>query len=478
MHRIIFLILLTGCFIFGFPHGVKGEEKWKHILSFAEWGGGVHIGNHTPFWQVSNRHGASSLDNNIYLRGGIFYQDSIKRWKLHGGIDLIVSSGYTSTFIVQQAYAEALNKWILLRIGSKEFSSTLLNQKLSSGGTTWSGNARPIPQVLISTSDYLQILPRLALKAEISYGWFTDNSYQKERVGEHYWYTRSIKYHHKAGFLRIGIPKGRWQFDFGMSLDAQFGGYKVGGEDSGDLGNRFSDYLKVFFPQSGDESSPLGEQLNYQGNFVGSEHFRLTFRERCFSLSAYLENYYDDFSGMFKQNGWDGLWGIEYRSHSSQLVNSVVIEYYQTTNQSGPLHGLDFSSMKKTGGADDYYNNVWYPGWVHWGQGMGNPFVASPIYNKHGDMTFRMNRVKALHMGLTGDINRTWSYLAKMSFSRTWGTPFKPTLDILENFSTFASVSYRPKQWQGLTLTASFALDMGEIYGDNAGFELKLHKRF
>lgn len=48
-----------------------------------------------------------------------------------------------------------------------------------------------------------------------------------------------------------------------------------------------------------------------------------------------------------KQNGLDGLWGIEYKANKSQVINNIVIEYYQTTNQSGPLHGLDNSIIKK-----------------------------------------------------------------------------------------------------------------------------------
>lgn len=167
-------------------------------------------------------------------------------------------------------------------IGSKEIDSPLLNQQLSSGGLTWSGNARPIPQVWIGLPEYVQVLPRLALKAEMSYGWFTDNKYQRKQVGEDYWYTKSIKYHHKSGFLRIGVPQGKWQLDLGMSLDVQFGGYKSAGMDAGDLGNSWKDYFKVFIPSRGDDSSPEGEQIAYQGNFMGSEHIRMTYRHEDF----------------------------------------------------------------------------------------------------------------------------------------------------------------------------------------------------
>ena len=472
--------ILTILFCFSASSVMTAQSGLKHqnISSFVEYGASVHTGDNTPLWQVSNQHGLSSIDNNTYLRGGAFYTDTIRQWRLEGGLDMVVASGFTSTFILQQAYADIRYKWLGILIGSKEIDSPLLNQQLSSGGLTWSGNARPIPQVWIGLPEYVQVLPRLALKAEMSYGWFTDNKYQRKQVGEDYWYTKSIKYHHKSGFLRIGVPQGKWQLDLGMSLDVQFGGYKSAGMDAGDLGNSWKDYFKVFIPSRGDDSSPEGEQIAYQGNFMGSEHIRMTYRHEDFSISAYLENYYDDFSGMGKLNGFDGLWGIEYKSNHKQAINGFVLEYYQTTNQSGPMHGVEFTVVEKTGGADDYYNNEWYPGWVHWGMTMANPLIASPIYNKDGDMSFKYNRIRALHLGWSGDISNEWTYLAKLSYNKTWGTPFKPIPNILENFSTFASVLYTPHKWKGWRFNASIAFDIGEIYGDNLGCQLKVQKTF
>ena len=52
---------------------------------------------------------------------------------------------------------------------------------------------------------------------------------------------------------------------FRYELDVQFGGYKSAGTDAGDLGNSWKDYFKVFIPTHGDDSSPEGEQIAYQG---------------------------------------------------------------------------------------------------------------------------------------------------------------------------------------------------------------------
>ena len=108
---------------------------------------------------------------------------------------------------------------------------------------------------------------------------------------------------------------------------------------------------------------------------------------------------------------------------------------------------------------------------------MANPLIASPIYNKDGDMSFKYNRIRAMHLGWSGDISSEWTYLAKLSYNKTWGTPFKPIPDILEN-STFASIIYTPRKWKGWKFNASIAFDTGEIYGDNLGCQLKVRKIF
>lgn len=210
----------------------KNAIMAQELSSFVEYGASVHSGDHTPLWQVSNQQGLSSLDNNTYIRGGVSYKHELGKWKFEEMVDLAAAAGFTSTFVVQQAYVDIRYKWLGFYAGSREKSSPLLNQQLSSGGMTWAGNARPLPQVQIGIPEYVQILPRLGLKGEISYGWFTDNTYQKKQVGNGYWYTKDIKYHHKEGFLRIGVPQGKWQLEIGVTLDTQFGGHKIGGADA------------------------------------------------------------------------------------------------------------------------------------------------------------------------------------------------------------------------------------------------------
>lgn len=456
------------------PYMLFAQSNFK---SFMEFGATTHKGDNTPLWQVSNQHGLSSLNNNAYLRSGVFYADSCRNWKLNTGLDLAITTGFNSSFVIQQLFADIRYKWMGISIGSKEYNSELLNQELSSGGLVWSGNARPIPQITLGILDYIHLAPWVQFKAEFSYGKWTDNRYQRENIRDPYSYTKDILYHHKSFYFKFGKETAAWQFDLGVRLDTQFGGYKIGGFDAGDLGNTLKDYWRVFIPQGNQGTGPQGQKY-FQGNFLGSEHFKLTYKFSEGAISAYLENFFDDFSGMGKLNGFDGLWGIEYKSRTKQAINGFVLEYYQTTNQSGPLHGVDNSVVLKTGGADDYYNNAWYPGWAHWGMTMANPLIASPIYNKDGDLAFKYNRIKAIHLGWSGNIANELSYRAKISYNQTWGTPFRPIAYIKENFSAFGEIIFTPQKMPKWRFALSSAFDTGLIYGDNLGLQLKIKKIF
>ena len=79
-------------------------------------------GEHTPFWLTANKQGLSSIEkNNGYLRAGVFRElESDKRFSYAFGADLAVAYNFTSTFVVQQLYADLKYRCLGLSIGSKE----------------------------------------------------------------------------------------------------------------------------------------------------------------------------------------------------------------------------------------------------------------------------------------------------------------------------------------------------------------------
>lgn len=440
-----------------------------------------HIGDHTPLWQVSNRDGLPSLDNYGYVRAAIGYEHKLPRgWRLDMKADLVGGIGTDRNFIIQQAYADIYWKWLGLSIGSKERHFEQLDPRLSSGGLVWSGNARPIPQVRLGAFDYVQICRRFALKAEVAFGWFTDGDYLSETAGSGVSYVTGIKYHTKNFYMRIGDPTGHWLWEMGYRLETQFGGTQHlpdGSEVT--IGSGWRQYWEALIPQSASESQYEGEKIAFSGNTLGSELLKLTYQWKGKSVSAYMENYFDDFSGMGKLNGFDGLWGVAYRNTQKAPITGVVMEYYQSTNQSGPLHGVDYDPLcLKTGGGDNYYNNFIYPGWTHWGHSIGTPLAASPMYNEDGTLDFHHNRVKALHLGIDGCITDEFDYRVLMTFSRSWGTVFRPSIDVMENFSLLAEVRYKPTKLQGWSFAASVGADISDIYGDNGGLQLCVKKEF
>ena len=154
--------------------------------TFIEYGTTVHVGENTPLWQVSNQHGLSSLNNNTYIKGGISYKKKVHSWKIESELNLAIATGGSSTFIIQQAYADIRYKWIGIWGGNRELITEYLNPLLSSGGLVWSSNARPIPQICVGILDYIHLTPGIQLKVKVSYGWFTDGKYQERNVGEVY----------------------------------------------------------------------------------------------------------------------------------------------------------------------------------------------------------------------------------------------------------------------------------------------------
>lgn len=483
----LFLFLFGGILIYG-----QIIEPKHQLDAFVEMEGTGHIGENTPLWQVSNRHGLPSLNNFGYVRGGIDYKLKLPHhWRFDSKVDLVAGVGLDRPFIVQQAYADLSFHWLTLSVGSKERSFEQLNSYLSSGGLVWSGNARPIPQIRIGAFDYVQFFRRFGLKGELSFGWFTDDDYQYDRqketddiaLRENYW-TSDIKYHSKNFYMRIGDPDKHWIWEMGYRLDTQFGGvqhaqYLNGEKPDIVLGTGWKQYWQALIPQKGDSSQPEGSQIAFAGNMLGSELLKLNYQWKGKKVSIYMENYFDDFSGMGKLNQFDGLWGFEYKNKNSDYLDNLVVEYYQSTCQSGPLHGEDNGVLcGKTGGGDNYYNNFSYPGWTHWGRSIGTPLVASPMYNDNGILYFKYTRVKAFHIGVSGKLSDELRYRFMMSFNKTWGTVFRPLIEPLENFSAMAEFIYTPQKLDNWQFTASLAGDAGEIYGDNLGLRINVRKVF
>lgn len=288
-------------------------------------------GDYSPFWFTANRQGLSSVKTeNGYLRAGIFHSQALGRhftWK--AGLDLATAYNYTSSFVVQQAYADLSYRWLNLSIGSKERTPELRNPKLSTGGLVESNSARPVPQVRIEIPQYISVPGTnhwLHIKGHLAYGTFTDNNWQEDFARSGNLYTKDVLYHSKSFFMKVGKKESfPLEFEAGLQMAAQFGGKQyVEGQKEPimKMPSDFMDFIRVLIPMSGSDNAMEGEQINKYGNHVGSWNIGLTGYVQDWRIKAYYEHFFEDESQMFFGYGpWkDGLLGVEVTLPENQLI--------------------------------------------------------------------------------------------------------------------------------------------------------------
>ncbi|MDD2798718.1 MAG: capsule assembly Wzi family protein [Bacteroidales bacterium] len=468
--RYIYLIILFVVTIFS-DASAQIDYKIESI-------GRVGNGTNSPFWFNNNQQGLATNElSSGYLRASLSkeFSDSTRKWEYRFGVDVMKSTGYQTNPLFQQLYFDIRYKKAILSVGSKESFGILKNQELSSGGFSWSGNARPIPQFKIETDGYLSSSKifhrRLKLKMEMSYGWFTDEAYIKQVMGKS---TDNVLYHAKKGILKYDFKNEKWSAYGGFETYAQFGG------DRKDL----KQYFMVLFPTQGDSKSGIIDQVYVFGSSRGSWHIMGSYHPKAFELNAYIENFFDDFSGLIKQNRLDGLWGLEYKNKElkNSGVRAAVLEYFQSTDQSGPIHWAihDTPNTKLTEysatGSDGYFNSVYNEAWSHWGMMAGNPLISSPIYGKNGIVGIFNNRVKAIHAGITYKFSNSLDLKALATYSLGWGTFEIPFRRISTDNMSMFELKYSPQNFKGWHFFLSTGIDRGDLYGNNNGFSFKISK--
>lgn len=504
-----------------------GETTVRQTLTYAlTTETAVGSGDYTAYYLTANRHGILSTDaNTFYLRAAMNYNFRRGRWSVDACLDAQVQTNAYSKYYIQQAYADLTYSWISLGFGAKEFSPVLRDIRLSSGSTIWSGNSRPIPSVYLYTPEFVTIPGTkgwLQFYAEGSFGKLLDDDYKRDRyaiyrVGKsgqaESFLTTDVWFHQKKLHLRTN-PDKPIVFYVGFDHASYFGGESYNSSFTGETQSfspHLKDFFKAFFISGGDGNSPTGDQVFFYGSHLGDECFRLDYQwggtdRKQKRVGLCFENLFEDGSSIAKFNGWDGLWGIEYHDRRDDAwVQGIVVEYVQTTNQSGPIHwdredwadsfGKDFGEGRAPG-ADDYYNNYYYAGHCYYGLSLGTPMIKSPVYNADGYLRFTGNRIRAWHLGVEGSLLRsrlarlsrasrlsrdsrglkfsrkpTLSYRVLTSYRRSWGTSFVPSSTIRDAFCTMVELNTSLGPWSA---KVAYAMDHGDLLGNNQSFNFSI----
>jgi len=162
-----------------------------------------------------------------------------------------------------------------------------------------------------------------------------------------------------------------------------------------------------------------------------------------------------------------------------QYVRGALFEYFQSTNQCGPLHWDkgDYPEPVRSQitdmvtGNDNYYNHMFYNSYAYYGMTPGNALIPSPIYNRDGYTAYRDNRIKAWHIGIHGELSPRLSYLVKGSYREGWGTYDVPLANKHHSFDAMLQGNYKSGPWM---FSAACAIDRGNIYGNNTSFNIKI----
>ena len=445
------------------------------------------VGQNTPFWLVNNLQGLSSVEKNSgYVRLSAFHDmDTTRRFTWGAGVDVAVPWRYSSPFIVQQFYGEVKYRCLQAMLGSKEMWGCFNDPRLSSGNLLYSGNSRPIPQLRIGIFDYADIWGLggwLGIKGYLAFGAFTDERWQCSWVAPGNKRTERVLYHSKGLWLRNGNPsKFPLVFEAGIEMATQFGGISYENGEVIHMPHSLRDWFKAVVPLKGDETTPDGEQVNIQGNMVGTWNFCLSWMPKAdWSVKAYYEHFFEDHSMLYIDYRWrDGLWGVEATFPSNPFVSAFVYEFMTTRDQSGPLlNDTNDKIPEQVSGKDNYYNHYIYSGWQHWGMGIGNPMVLSPIFNRDGNLYFRTNRIVGHHFGISGNPTSDLKYRVLFSYSRNWGTYDCPLEKEMDNLNALAEVTWSPSKgklrgWSG---TFSVAGDAGPLLGKSLGFGVRISR--
>ena len=212
---------------------------------------------------------------------------------------------------------------------------------------------------------------------------------------------------------------------------------------------------------------------------MGSWNFSLTwYAPKEWAIRPYYEHYFEDHSQMFGEYGWkDCLAGVEITLPKNPVISGFVYEYISTKDQTGAVYWDHTPEIpEQVSGADNYYNHSIYTGWQHWGMGIGNPLVMSPIYNTDGDISFKSSRMQGHHFGIMGTPCADLQYRVLLSVTRNWGTYGVPFYEIKKNGNALVELTYTPHQLKGWDFTASLGVDRGGMLGKSVGGMLTIRK--
>ena len=469
--------------------------------------GGMSTQRYQPHWSTANRFGI--LDDTegrvslLSVRAATKHRFS-SRWSIALGIEGVGKvSSQPNDLWLQQAYVALRYAAFELSGGRVEETIGSQHPTLSSGSLGVSGNARPIPRIMLAIPTYTDVpftRGYVQVKGNYVHGWLGKERY----VANAYLHEKSV-YARAGGKLPVNLYGGLVHFAI------------WGGETSTvKIPSQFKDYLRIITGSSAIADGPndplIGEAANAAGDHLGFYDLGAHVSLQNFAVQVYQQTPFEDASGNNPFNG-DRLLGVSITTKHSAIITGFLYEYLHTTYQSGPgltdpanrdWYDLGPNYGYRYGGRDNYYDNYLYKtGWVYQDRIIGTPLFFTKSRAKRYiegfadpdergfDFNVVNNRVIAHHVGIEGNVSSV-QYRLLGTFTRNYGTygginggitrwgsienpeleyAFKPAR---RQAYFMLEVTTHPfsSQWSLLT---SLAWDTGQLT-DNAGFLVGLRR--
>ena len=458
----------------------------------AEWTASARFsggsGQYLPFWAHTGTNGVvpsasggvltAGVDVSCKVPSGFFFESGVNLagWAAEDK----VQGAAQVRGMVDRLYVGAGWKMLRVDVGMLPHHKELGNLSITGGNMMWSSNARNIPGVNLK-SDWIYPLKWFAFRGNLAHYKMID--------------SRSVQgtlLHDKSLEVRFDITSGL-AVCAGLEHIAQWGGVsrKYGPQPSS-----FSDYVRVFFAQSGGRDASVSDQTNVIGNHLGREFIRMEWKDDRFGLVFQYDKPFEDGSGVRFQNFPDGVWTLKYDLKDRKaFVTEVVYEFINTTWQSGPLHERPATEEEMKGqdpsdpfygyislkGRDDYFNNSMYmSGWTNHGRVIGLPLLGGLVYGDDGVVTeISCNRVRAHHLGVGGNLNERCPYAFKSTYSRNYGRYGQQDGSMYSGAPWQLSMALEVGVPGNMTrLPVDFWIgayaDLGQMYPDTFGLSVKI----
>lgn len=405
-----------------------------------------------PFWMHRNTNAAIGMNSNFTGLAEAHLVFPIgENAAITGGFAAMYRDNVPDDFQRRDLYVGFQNNWLKATLGSQAPSITAMGLSTTNKNFLMSGNARPLPGLLLEANNPVRITKHLGLDWGIGHFLMNDDRFVDD-----------VMVHYKRLALII-------TFNEDAKLTGQIQHYAQWGGNSpvfGQLPDDLGAFFDVFFASKSKEINVDGEIENAVGNHLGSFLLDYEVNTKAGRFNVYHDHPFEDGSGTRFANFPDGLWGAFYKPRNQRIIRGILYEYTHTNDQSS--NNLP----------DNYFrNNVYRSGWVYEGNVIGTPLILIDPSVEINDMNTLIvsNRVQAHHLGVTGRY-RQLVWIVRTTIAKHSGTFNSPLPETLNSWYNQLALFYTTASFG--TFSATGGLDSSNLSDTVIGGALGYIYRF